>query len=193
MPKAGCAALILGSRCRPDLPAGESASPPRAWDLPNPGEGRFGPVDSDGPFSSFPGTLTHRVPCMEKGRRASHVTTSNDTSWSAHHPLWLKLKQIKLLPVIKHLGGSSPPSVASSPEKPARLGPGKQAQPSCCLHLCFSPEELRDFALGFKKQNKAPTSHKDQCRYSPRSTLQAQRVRLEDNTDLKTKIFFYTF
>lgn len=127
---------------------------------------------------------------MERGRGANHVTPSNDTSWSAHHPLWLKLKQIKPLPVIKHLRGSSPPSVASSPEKPARLGPTKRAQPSCCHHLCFSPEELRDFAPGFKKQNKTPTSHKDQCRYSPRPIFKAQRPRLEDDTDWKTKKSF---
>lgn len=98
---------------------------------------------------------------MERGHGANHVTPSNDTSWSAHHPLWLKLKQIKPLPVIKHLGGSSPPSVASSPEKPARLGPTKRAQPSCCHHLRFSPEELRDFAPGFK-QNK--TKHQQATR-----------------------------
>lgn len=147
-----------------------------------------------GPFSSFPGTLIHRVPCMKRGRRANHVAPSNDTSWSAHHPLWLKLKQIKPLPVIKHLRGSSPPLVASSPEKPAHLGPSKRAQPSCCHHLCFSPEELRDFARGFKKKKtnkqKTPTSHKDQCRYSPCYIFKAQRVRLEDDTDLKTKVFF---
>lgn len=133
---------------------------------------------------------------MERGRRANHVSPSSDTSWSAHHPLWLKLKQIKPLPVIKHLRGSSPPSVASSPEKPARLGPTKRAQPSCCHHLCFSPEELRDFAPGLKektktkKNDKTPTSHKDQCRYSPCLIFKAQRVRLEDDTDLKTKIVF---
>lgn len=105
------------------------------------------------PSPLFPGTFTPRVPCMERGRGTNHVTPSNDTSWSAHHPLWLKLKQIKPLPVIRHLRGSSPPSMASSPEKPAHLGPTKRAQPSCCHHLCFSPEELRDFALVFRKQN----------------------------------------
>uniref|UniRef100_A0A8D2HPN8 Uncharacterized protein n=1 Tax=Urocitellus parryii TaxID=9999 RepID=A0A8D2HPN8_UROPR len=92
-----------------------------------------------------------------------------------HHPLWLKLKQIKPLPVIKHLGGSSPPSVASSPEKPARLGPTKRAQPSCCHHLCFSPEELRDFAP-WTNVGILP---------APSSRLSLRR--LEDDTDWKTK------
>lgn len=149
--KSRCAALVLGTCLKPDL-TGESAALTHAWVLPSLGGGR-GLVQwiLTGLFSSFPGTLTHRVPCMERGRRANHVTPSNDTSWSAHHPLWLKLKQIKPLPVIKHLRGSSPPLVASSPEKPAHLGPSQQAQPSCCPHLCFSPEELRDFALGFKR------------------------------------------
>lgn len=132
---------------------------------------------------------------MERGRRANHISPSNDTSWSVHHPLWLKLKQIKPLPVIKHLRGSSSPSVASSPEKPARLGPTKRAQPSCRHHLCFSPEELRDFCPWFKKKtpNNKTTSHQDQCRYSPRPSSKAQRVRLEDDPDLKTKIFFKSF
>lgn len=117
---------------------------------PQLGGGRgIGPVDSDSPFCSFSRNVHSQGTLMERGRRANHVTPSNDTSWSAHHPLWLKLKQIKPLPVIKHLRGSSPPSMASSPEKPARLGPTKQAQPSCCHHLCFSPEELRDFTPGF--------------------------------------------
>ncbi|EPQ18654.1 hypothetical protein D623_10034684 [Myotis brandtii] len=79
------------------------------------------------------------------------AVTSNGTSCSAHHSLWLKLKQIKRLPVVKHLSRrKQPPSVASSLEKPALLGPSQRAQPSCCHRLCFSPEELRDFALGFK-------------------------------------------
>lgn len=135
---------------------------------------------------------------MERGRRANHISPSNDTSWSAHHPLWLKLKQIKPLPVIKHLRGSSSPSVASSPEKPARLGPTKRAQPSCRHHLCFSPEELRDFAPGLKKKKKNPTTKHQQATRTnvgilPAPSSKAQRVRLEDDLDLKTKIFFKSF
>lgn len=134
---------------------------------------------------------------MERGRRANHISPSNDTSWSAHHPLWLKLKQIKPLPVIKHLTGSSSPSVASSPEKPARLGPTKRAQPSCRHHLCFSPEELRDFAPGLKKKkktnNKTPTSHKDQCRYSPRPIFQGSEGEAGRRSEFENKNLFLIF
>lgn len=64
----------------------------------------------------FAGMLTDRVPCMEKGSRANHVTPLNDTSWSAHHPLWLKVKQIKQLPITKSLRGSLSPTGAFDPE-----------------------------------------------------------------------------
>lgn len=37
---------------------------------------------------------------MEKGSRANHVILLNDASWAVHHPLWLKVKQLKQLPVI---------------------------------------------------------------------------------------------
>lgn len=64
----------------------------------------------------FTGMLTDRVPCMEKGSRANHVTPLNDTSWSAHHPLWLKVKQIKQLPITTSLRGSLSPTGAFDPE-----------------------------------------------------------------------------
>lgn len=53
---------------------------------------------------------------MEKGSRANHVTPPNDTSWSAHHPLWLKVQQRKQLPVTKPLRGSLGPTGAFDPE-----------------------------------------------------------------------------
>lgn len=64
----------------------------------------------------FAGTLADRVPCMEKGSRANHVTPPNDTSWSAHHPLRLKVQQRKQLPVTKPLRGSLGPTGAFDPE-----------------------------------------------------------------------------
>ncbi|KAI1241041.1 hypothetical protein IHE44_0009500 [Lamprotornis superbus] len=60
--------------------------------------------------------LADRVPCMEKGSRANHVTPPNDTSWSSHHPLWLKVQQRKQLPVMKPLRGSLGPTGAFDPE-----------------------------------------------------------------------------
>lgn len=53
---------------------------------------------------------------MEKGSRANHVTPPNDTSWSAHHPLWLKVQRRKQLPATKPLRGSLGPTGAFDPE-----------------------------------------------------------------------------
>uniref|UniRef100_A0A667I4M2 Uncharacterized protein n=1 Tax=Lynx canadensis TaxID=61383 RepID=A0A667I4M2_LYNCA len=76
-------------------------------------------------------------------------------------PLWLKLKQIKPLPVIKHLRGSSPPSVASSPEKPACLGPTKR--PSLlAATVSASPQRNLGISPLVLKQNK--TKHQQATR-----------------------------
>lgn len=116
--------MLCCSRCGDSSEVGPARTSDSCLGSPRSGQGcGLIPWTLTAPSSLSPGTLTHRVPCVERGRRANHVPPSNDTSWSAHHPLWLKLKQIKPLPVIKHLRGSSPPSVASSPEKPAHLGP----------------------------------------------------------------------
>lgn len=42
---------------------------------------------------------------MEKGGRANHATSPNDTSWSSHHSFQLKVKSTKSLPVISSLRG----------------------------------------------------------------------------------------
>lgn len=85
--------------------------------------------------------------------------------------------------------------MASRPEKPARLGPTELgAQPSCSLHLCFSPEEFRDLLVENKQTKKTPpTRHKDQCRYSLHPIFKAVRLRPEDVRGWKTRVFFKIF
>lgn len=83
------------------------------------------------------------------------AVTSNGTSCSAHHPLWLKLKQIKRLPVVEHLcRRKQPPSVASSPEKTALLGPSQRAQPSAAT-VSASPQRNLGISPSVLKQQNA--------------------------------------
>lgn len=132
------------------------------------------------------------APCMERGRRASHGVTSNGTSCSVRHPFWLKLKQIKRLPVVKHLSRrKQPPSVACSLEKPALLGPSQQALPSCCHRLCFSPEELRDFTLSFKITKRQQAARTNVGRLpAPSSRRRGWGWKM---IWIGKQIFFYTF
>lgn len=104
-------------------------------------------------------------------------------------PLWLKFKQITQLPVIKHLGGSSPP----------RWPPGQRSQLSSWTHQAWaqhsrspisaSPQRNLGISLVGNKQT-LPTRHKDQCRYSHPIFSTALRLRPEDVRDWKTRIFF---
>lgn len=105
--------------------------------------------------------------------------------------LWLKLKQITQLPVIKHLGGSSPPWWPQGQRSQQVLDPSSLGPAFLPTSSRFSPEELRDIA-GLKttttKQNKTPTRHKDQCRYSC-PIVKALWMRLEDDRDWKRTFF----
>lgn len=106
----------------PEWAAGSRLGSPRSGSGCGVAQGILtGPPSS--PSSLPPGTRTHRVPRVERGREQTasrHPVTPAVSS----PPLGLELRQIKALPVVEQLR-KRPPSAASSPERPgpARLGP----------------------------------------------------------------------
>lgn len=109
-------------------------------------------------------------------------------------PLWLKFKQITQLPVIKHLGGSSPPWWPLGQRSQHVLDPPSSGPSIPTPSVSASPQRNLGISLVENKQTnkQPPTRHKDQCRYS-HPIFKAVRLRPEDVRDWKTRVFFKSF
>lgn len=106
--------------------------------------------------------------------------------------LWLKLKQITQLPVIKHLGGSSPPWWPQGRRSQQVLDPSSLGPAFLPTSSQFSPEELRDIS-GLKTTIKSKTKHQPATRTNVgilAPIVKALRMRLEDDRDWKIRTFY---
>lgn len=107
---------------------------------------------------SLPGYIAWREG-VEQTMSCHPVTPAGQLTTS----LWLKLKQITQLPVIKHLGGSGSPWWPQGWRSQQVLDPSSPGPPFLPTSSRVSPEELRDFA-GLKTTTNSKTKHQPATR-----------------------------